>query len=738
MQFRSHSAWRSRPAAIVAVGAAFALLCAVLSVSRISLLPPKLEGRHLEVGAAATRVVVDTPESSIVTQFTTGTKFAGLTDRADVLGRIMASPPARRHLAREIGVPSSEIAAVSRLTANVPLRLREPGSEQRAAEIASSEDPFRLDIQPHPEEPWFDVYAQAPSADRARRLADGAVEGLRSYMGEMAAREGIRFDAQLALRQTGPARGGVINPGIRLQVAGLTFFVVFTLTCVVLGLLARLRRGSRVTPQADSANPSESGPSPQRLVWPSTGPTVSAATASAGTLALPRMPSWDAAAALRLSRLRASVTYGGDWPRTTRVLPWLLAAFMALLWLVPFNSITLSIPLPFDLKLDRLVLPFLLVTWLLALAGGGPTAPRLRLTPIHVAVGAFIGLACLSVVFAAPYLNQTLELDQSIKKLSLLIAYLLLFIVVASVVRPGEVRAFLNYQLLLAGICALAMIWEYRFEYNVFYDLAGMLPAIFEVETLDPYVFDGIDRPDTRGPADLGLEAVAMLTMALPIALAGLIHATRWRARVLYGLAACLLMAAAVSTYRKSAFLAPIAVILTFAYFRPRHLLRLAPLGVVGVVVVHFLSPAALGSIAFQLNRDSLDVATVGDRTADYDAIRPDVWSHLAFGRGFGSYGQTDYRILDSEILHRVVETGVVGLAAYLLMFIAVVVVARRAILARHPLWSPPALAGAAAAVAFLMVSTLYDVMSFPHTPYIFLGLAALVSVVSISHEEDT
>ena len=63
------------------------------------------------------------------------------------------------------------------------------------------------------------------------------------------------------------------------------------------------------------------------------------------------------------------------------------------------------------------------------------------------------------------------------------------------------------------------------------------------------------------------------------------------------------------------------------------------------MVVVHALSPGALGSIVFQLHPDSLGVSTVSDRTADYDAIRPDVWSHLFFGRGYSSYDHVTYRV---------------------------------------------------------------------------------------------
>ena len=74
-----------------------------------------------------------------------------------------------------------------------------------------------------------------------------------------------------------------------------------------------------------------------------------------------------------------------------------------------------------------------------------------------------------------------------------------------------------------------------------------------------------------------------MLSMALPIALVGLCNPS-WRGRILYGLAACALLAATFATFRKSALLAPVAVILTLAYFRRQELLKLAPLGLVLVV----------------------------------------------------------------------------------------------------------------------------------------------------------
>ncbi len=126
----------------------------------------------------------------------------------------------------------------------------------------------------------------------------------------------------------------------------------------------------------------------------------------------------------------------------------------------------------------------------------------------------------------------------------------------------------------------------------------------------------------------------------------------------------------------------------------------------------------------------------MSDRAADYDAVRPDLWSHLAFGRGYGSYDHHSYRVLDSEFLSRIVDTGIVGTAALFFMLLAILFAARPIINDRHPTWSPIALMVGASAVAFLVLTFLFDVSSFPHVPYILLALAGLLAVV-ISRDDE-
>ena len=231
-----------------------------------------------------------------------------------------------------------------------------------------------------------------------------------------------------------------------------------------------------------------------------------------------------------------------------------------------------------------------------------------------------------------------------------------------------------------------------------------------------------------RGPSDHPLELVGILVMMFPLALVGIMRSERRRDRVLYGMAACLLMAAMAATDRKSALLAPFAVFLIVGYHYRGALLRLAPLLLVMVVAIHALSPGALGTVVNQLNPSNLGVGTVSDRTSDYDAVRPDLWSHLAFGRGYGTYDHVNYRTLDSDILNRLIDTGILGVCAFIFMLGCIISVARRVMRSGDRARAPAALAVAGSVVAYFVLCFLFDVSSFPHVPYILFSAAGLLA----------
>ena len=139
----------------------------------------------------------------------------------------------------------------------------------------------------------------------------------------------------------------------------------------------------------------------------------------------------------------------------------MIAAFIAMLWLIPFDTIQLTVSLPFDLHLDRIVLPFLLLGWGLVFAGKRRGAIRVQLTPIHAAIGVFVLVAFLSVLVNAQALTHALLIKDTIKQLLLLCSYVAFFLVITTTVRASEVRAFLNYTLGLAVLCAIGTLIEF-------------------------------------------------------------------------------------------------------------------------------------------------------------------------------------------------------------------------------------------------------------------------------------
>jgi hypothetical protein len=423
-----------------------------------------------------------------------------------------------------------------------------------------------------------------------------------------------------------------------------------------------------------------------------------------------------------------------DWPRTGRALPWMIAAFIAMLWLIPFDTIQLTVSLPFDLHLDRIILPFILLGWGLVFAGRRRGAIRFQLTPIHAAIGVFVLVAFLSVLVNGAALTHALLIKDTIKQLLLLCSYVLFFLVVTTTVRATEIRAFLNYTLVLAVLCALGTLVEFRFHYNPFYRLSGTIfpSALFQVgKAYSSGLVDEIGRTVILGPGEVGLEVASMLAMAIPIAIVGLLHAKTMRARIMYGLAASVILAAGLATDEKTSLVAPLVGIVAVVAFRPRLATRLLPLVVVMILAAHVLAPGAIGSVTEQFSGKRLGaVGTTQHRQDGYDAIRPLVWGHPVLGMGYGSYNGVLNRILDNQMLDNLINTGIIGEIVYIMMPLVVVATAVPMIRRRRLEQSRDALAAGACAVVFLTVSIIFDDMSFPHVPYIFLTASAFVAVL--------
>ncbi len=407
---------------------------------------------------------------------------------------------------------------------------------------------------------------------------------------------------------------------------------------------------------------------------------------------------------------------------------------MGMIWLLPFDSITLPIPFPLDGKLDRPILVAIGMLWFLTLvAVTGDARPRLRLTGIHIVAVLFFLTACVAPLLNVEALVNVGEFDLVLKKLSLLASYIVLFFIVSSTVRPREIPRFVNLMLGLACIAAIGTAVEYRFEFNPFYSWSAQLPLLSVALPSDLYALDSIGRLSVYGPTGHPLETATLLGMALPFAIVPTLIGSVRRDKLVHAALAAVLLAGALATQRKTAVLAPIAGFVLISCYLPRQLLRLAlPLLLAFFIVIHTLAPRAIGSLLYQLKPSQFSgVLSTRDRASDYQGVTPDITAHPVFGRGYKSYDPVKYRILDNEYLGLIVGVGFVGLAAYILLLASTLFAAHKLIRTGDPDRAPPALAVAASVAVLATATGFFDVLSFPHIPYLFFFLAGLLVVSS-------
>jgi hypothetical protein len=227
----------------VAIAFTVALLAAARMIYGFSLLPPALEAKQLQLGSASTRVVVDTPRS-VVTDLREDTySIEGLSNRALLLGNVMASLPVRRFIAHRAGISAEQIRATPPVTPDQPRTMVDAEHQPHTSDLLKRTDEYRLSIQANPTVPILDIYSEAPDGAAAEKLANAAVNGLRDYLETTASEQGTPISDQVRLEQLGSAKGGVINDGAGLRLAILVFFIVFSLASAAVLFIGRVRRG---------------------------------------------------------------------------------------------------------------------------------------------------------------------------------------------------------------------------------------------------------------------------------------------------------------------------------------------------------------------------------------------------------------------------------------------------------------------------------------------------------------
>ncbi len=438
---------------------------------------------------------------------------------------------------------------------------------------------------------------------------------------------------------------------------------------------------------------------------------------------------------------RGASTARDAFPHTRRPLPWLLAGFLAMLFAVPISATELKVHLPVDSRIDRFAVIVLFLAWIWF--GGDQRAfVRTRRSKLYVtAACVFLALAVASLLLDAGRIINLGDFKLAEKRFALLGSFLIVSWFALTALRFEDVRGFATYLIGLASLMSLGMLFERHAGYNVFYEwsrtILGPIANVGWSPTDIHPAFGTEGRVTVVGPTEHGLAATTMLVVVMPFALVRVLDATSRRSWWLNAAAFALMVAGALATDRKTALVVPVVVVIYIACYRPRQVLRLAPVGLVVLVgLVHVASPGALGTV-FAVNEAKSSNSTT-HRLGDFTNVMPDVLAHPILGRGFGTINPeqpSQFRINDDEYIDELWEVGAVGLLAFIWMIIAPVVLARAAIRSRGPTIASLALATSGGCVAFLVVCALFDALSFPQAPYMFFVVSALTTIAAAGPE---
>lgn len=350
----------------------------------------------------------------------------------------------------------------------------------------------------------------------------------------------------------------------------------------------------------------------------------------------------------------------------------------------------------------------ILILW----AVGRAANPRggLGHTPMHWVVGLFSFAMLLSFCAAMLRPMSAPELASSLRGLLALASGAGVILFAADSMRTrARLDAFLRFVVLAAFLLATMGLIQFISGVNFveLFHIPGLVP---NSDLLGLYERSGFTR--VAATATHSIEFAAVVGMALPIAAHLALNATHRRWWRWTQFLVCLI-ALPLTVSRSGAVALIIGALFAFGIARNRQrLLFLVLLPFVGLAF-RLLVPGMLGTIRSLFTSASQDISITG-RVGDYDAVAHFVSASPWIGRGLGTFIPSIYRTLDNQFLATTVESGLIGLAALLLFFLAPIALSTSAALTvRTRFLRSQALSIVAGITTALVLAFTFDEFSF-------------------------
>jgi O-antigen ligase len=420
--------------------------------------------------------------------------------------------------------------------------------------------------------------------------------------------------------------------------------------------------------------------------------------------------------------------------KTLLAWPALISGLVLVILFVPIKRYALPGHLPFELEPYRVYVAVVATMWLAALL----VDPRVRLraSGLEVPLFLFVAAALGSVIFNGARITELDVHTEVTKQLTFFASFLLVFYLIVSVVRTREHVDRIVRMLVGGGavVAALSIVESWT-GYNAFDHLDGILPLLQHVDAPESSERGGKLR--VMGSAQGSIALGAALAMMLPLAAYLGLRTRRW----FWWVAAAVMALGALATLSRTSILMLIVILAVLLWLRPRQVRKFWPVLLPAVIVVHLLLPGTIGTIRSSffpkeglLAQQSENAGSRGSgRVADLGPALDEFSQTPIFGQGYGTRltgrDKQNAQILDDQWLKTLLETGLVGMLAWLWIFSRSI---RRLARAAKDDQSPDGLlfvALAASVTAFAIGMVLFDAFAFIQVTFILFILLALGSV---------
>ena len=255
---------------------------------------------------------------------------------------------------------------------------------------------------------------------------------------------------------------------------------------------------------------------------------------------------------------------------------------------------------------------------------------------------------------------------------------------------------------------------------------------------VEPLMREGVARP--QGSAEHPLELAIILTILIPLSV-GVVASARAKGEKTWPWLICsaILLCGALVTISRSVIVELAAAIIVMAWRWPIQRLAAVLAGIMVMIGIGWsLQLPVFTAFASSIANSSED-PSVMSRAHGADYVFAHYAEHFWFGEGPGTYlAHRDRPSLDNEYLSRLMDSGVLGLATYVILLAVALAVALRASAAASSAIAELA-GGLSGSIAVLITAgTTLDISGFTQSLYLgWLVLALSVVALHISRHGD-